>query len=473
MSSREYILFQCDKCNRQIELQIDDNRIDPIRCIITYKCRGKLSRGSISHTKKFLVTPPVSGLQNYIQRGAVISSAPIINPLPIASINTGGINGAGMITMAVLKKTQYISTHDYSVMGLNNQPILINTGVNNNIQLAQNVKMILNIFPISSSILQSTTYTYLRSGDVHVLSGADNSPNNIVLRFSNSNKIGVYVNGIEMNQSSYILSITNQSITFTPSIYESNNVINVIVYNEISVNVSKSSIISLVFDVLDPTINLPPPNISDISYLNTSSWGNYASVDILNQTQYLMHCTNLSALSNDISYGVDSIQVVIGAPIANGSFVVGINYTINYIGTTDWQAVGAPLNISIGTIFTATKTGDGLIPVTTGTAIASTPIDILLSDVNFLIGKNPYNFSDKELNVYLNASTIDSNFEFTYSQDKLSGLYLMTAPLSYFTQLLHPMLPTNQFTATLFTSQNEVASSASQSVSHSYILGPI
>jgi hypothetical protein len=464
----EFIIFQCDTCNRQTELQIDGKRIDPIRCIITYKCRGKLSRVGQSAVKKFLVTPPVSGLQDYIPRGTVLSSSPVITPTPNVSLNTGG--GSGMLSMAILTKTDHPATHDYSVLGTNGQPIFINVGVSNNVTMAQNVKIVLNIFPISASVLQSTTYTYLKTGEVQVINGPDDSPDSIVLRFSASNNIRVYTNGVELSPSAYIISVPNQSITFTPAIYESNNVVNIIVYNDIVANVSTANIVTLEFDVLDPMINLPPPYVSDLTFLEACAWGNFNAVNIQGNERYLMHCTDLSALSKDVSYGVESIQVVIGTPIPAGSFVIGTSYTIYYLGTTNWQSIGAAPNATVGTVFIATGPGTN---GSTGTAIVNAPIDVMLSEANLLMAKDPYEFQDKELNAYLNGSSFDASFSFTFAQDPHTGIYKFTAPQTKFIQLLHSMIPVEPFSSTLFAKPSTAgATTSTTSIKHSYIIGP-
>ena len=48
-----------------------------------------------------------------------------------------------------------------------------------------------------------------------------------------------------------------------------------------------------------------------------------------------------------------------GAAIADESLVVGQAYQISTLGTTDWQACGAPAGAAVGDIFTATAAGSG------------------------------------------------------------------------------------------------------------------
>ena len=476
MSTLNYfIIFQCDTCKRQMELQIDGSRIDPIRCIITYKCRGKLSRVGQSAVKTFLVTPPVPGLEDYIPRGTVISAPPVIAPVPNISLNTGG--GAGMLSIGILKRipsSPSVGSHQFSVLAADGiTPIIVDTEIDA-IELPQNVSILLNIFPISPSVLESTTYTYLESGEVQVISGPDNSPSPIVLRFTAQNNISVYSNGVELDPSEYIISVPNQSITLTPAIYESNNVINVVVYNNLTANAATSSVINLEFNVLDPAINLPPPGVSDVAFLSTCSWGNCASVKIGGVERYLMHCTDLSALSSNVSYGIVGAQVVIGAPVPVGYFIPGTVYTIITTGDTNFVPLGAA-NSSPGTVFTAISAGTP--DPAGGTATPTVPIDIDLSEVNFVIGKDPFDFQDKELNAYLNGISFTDSFTFTFTQNSLTGIYSLTAPQSTFSSLLNSMLPAELFSSTLYPllyaeQTTGGATTAAPTIAHKYIIGP-
>jgi len=470
----KYIIFQCDTCKRQTELQISGQRVDPIRCIITYKCRGKLSRIGESSGKKFLFTPPVSGLQDYIQRGTVINPALVLPTDPSVSLNTSG--GAGMLSMAILKRTAdtpSIGSHQFSILDPTGSQIIVDTQVDA-VALPQNVKILLNIFPISPSVLQSTLYTYLKTGEVNVISGADNSPDANTLRFDATNNISVYSNGIELSPSAYIVSIPDQSITFTPTIYEQNNVIEIIVYNDLAANVSQSSIIALEFDTLNPSVNgVSFPFISDVAFLNECAWGDYYAANIPGVgIRYLMHCTNLSTLLKDISYGIDSITVITGSPIAATSMVDGTTYTISTLGTTPWELYGAPIGFTIGTVFVAINTSPGVSG--NGQVTTTAPLPVKLSEANLLLAKDPYDFKDKELNAFLSGSEFTStSFSFTFSQDQLTGIYKFTTLQSTLTQLLQPLIPSEKIPATLLATQSTAgATTAPAGLKHSYIIGP-
>jgi hypothetical protein len=237
------------------------------------------------------------------------------------------------------------------------------------------------------------------------------------------------------------------------------------------VNAAASSTVSLEFDVLNPSINLPPPFISQLAFLNVCSWGNNNAVMFNDSSvRYLMHCTDLSLLMHDVSYGVKGIQVVVGTPVPVGYFVPGTVYTITSTGNTNFVPLGAANSLP-GTVFTAISPGtpDPL----GGYAAATTPISVLPSEVKFLLAKDPYDFQDKELNAFLDGASFNSSFTFTFGQDKLTGIYKLTAPQSVFTQLLHPLVPEDPSSSTLFTAQSTAgATTPASTLSHKYIIGP-
>jgi hypothetical protein len=378
-----------------------------------------------------------------------------------------------MLSIATLtREVSSPGNHTYSVLDTNGNQVIVDQQPDTT-HLAQNVKIRLNIFPISPSVLQFTSYTYLKTGSVQLISGPDDSPNSVTLRFTAANNISVLSNGIELAPSEYDRSVLDQ-ITFTPAIYEFNNIINIIVYNDLVTNVDVNNLINLEFKVIDPNVNVFDPNnpsITSLSILNENSWGNYNAVDIPNRgIHYNMHCTDLSALISDVTYGVKGAQVEYGS-INAGSFIIGETYIITFVGDsltgTDFISLGASDN-NIGTIFTATGTGS---PSTTGTAAHI--IDIKPSEVNLLIAKDPYSFKDKELNVYLNGDSFDQTFSFIFGQDQLTGVYKLTALQSNFIQLLHPLIPTDQINSSVFDSQStNGASTATSSIKNLYIIGP-
>ena len=516
----KFIVFQCDVCRRLKEIKINSNRIDPIRCVITNKCRGRLKRVGESSVKKFLLTPPTKGLQDFTPRGSVIAPIHSVTKDPDIPLSTGN----SVLTMAVLNRTLINGAYEFSVLGLDNTSIPVST-----LSIPNNLRVVVNVFPISSSALQSTTYNFIRVGAVYNISGPDDSPISMNLRFSDLNLVKVFINGIELLSSAYTISVPNQQITFTPTIYESNNVITIIVYNDLLTAANLSNTVPLDFYTLDPTLKLPLPDanlqVSDFDLSNSTAWGDVKSVDIPNVgTRYLMHCGNLSGLVNDTSYCVSSVQVIVGPEsIYAGSFVIGLFYQILIIGTTSFTDIGSSEN-SVGVLFRATDIGIGsgsakpvpmsivnaghFIPglvytvetvgntdymaigaisnrvgvmftakgpgIGTGTAWSiADPVKIHPNDVHLLLASDPYSFSDKELNAYLSGTSFTTSFSFKYNADPQNGIYELNAPQSSFTQLLTSMVPSNKVSSTILSNQSVVGTVLPAStIKHKYIIGP-
>ena len=147
----KFIIYKCDTCQRQSEVLINGHRPDPVRCNITYKCRGKLQRVGESSAKKFLFTPPVAGLQDYIPRGTVATASPTFAVDPDISMATAG--GSGMLTMALLKRNALPnSMHNFSVLDFAGDEFVIELD-SDSVPLPS-LSVQLKLFKISPNLLQ-------------------------------------------------------------------------------------------------------------------------------------------------------------------------------------------------------------------------------------------------------------------------------------------------------------------------------
>ena len=81
----------------------------------------------------------------------------------------------------------------------------------------------------------------------------------------------------------------------------------------------------------------------------------------------------------------DTIKTKDGAPttsVASTALLVGQNYTIIAVGTTNWVTAGAPANFGVGTNFTAIATATG-----SGTAVAAAQV---IASLNIPAGDSIY-----------------------------------------------------------------------------------
>ena len=328
-TQNSFILYKCDTCNRTTEIKSDGIRPDPTRCNITYKCRGKLQRVGQSSIKKFLFTPPVEGLQDYIPRGSKTASVIETSEDSRVSIFSGG---NGSLAIAALKFASGI----YSVISKTGSEIQIP------IEDLSDIKLKLTLFKISPSLLEYKKYTYHVAGNLQVVQGMDDSADSKNLRFTSSNEIRVFVNGIEMSSTSYDRSV-NDIITFTPAIFETNNVVDILVYTDISAVASVSEKVDVEFRHLTPTVD------EDRSFLINNCWGDVRRISVYGDEKALLFCTNTSVFVKDFRYGFHSASLSLS----------GVNYQLS------------------------------------------------TSELLFLIGKPPYTAYDRELYAYLNCEKLE------------------------------------------------------------------
>ena len=291
---------------------------------------------------------------------------------------------------------------DYSVILESQQSSVVDPGLSS-------IRAVL--FEISAELLTASKYIYSMSGAVSIVSGPDDSPESKSLRFTPSNNITIYANGIELLPSAYDRSIDNQ-ITFTPMIVDSNNVIEIFVYKDLSVAINNSTQVSLEFKSLVPTIP------RDAAFRDLNCWGDYSAVIIDGTERFTLFCTDLSQLNVDKSYGV-----------------------------AYFEATGA----------------DNIVH------------KLLSSDMYILLGKEPFAFRDKELYAYLSGtSLVDLQSVLTYKESPASGGLQLTVDETSITQVFNPISTSRIISSALSSaSSTGTALAGSENLNQTYILGPV
>ena len=407
----KYIVYKCSVCSRQTELVLDGNRPDPTRCNITEKCRGLFTRVGERSIREFLFTPIVPGLSDFIPRGTAIIPAPQLSvPNPITIFTA---SGDGIIAMSVVRRTIVGTTAEFSIIDDTDTNVVLEvhpTSFVNPISIS--VRAVL--FEISAELLTSSQYTYVVKGPVAIVSGQDNSAESKNLRFTNANKITVFVNGIELTGTEYDRSVNDQ-ITFTPIIYDSNNIVEIFVYKDLSTAISNSNQVVLEFRTLVPSV------LTDIALRELDCWGNFSAAIIDGIERFTLFCTDLSSLNVNKSYGVAKFE------------------------TDD---------------------------------IFGNPHTIKTSEVYILLGKEPFSFRDKELYAYLpGPSLVDLQSVMTYNISTASGSLFLTVDSSAITQVFNPINGSRVITAipviSIITSAPGTALAGSENLKQKYILGPV
>ena len=407
-----YVVYQCSVCARQTEIPLDGTRPDPTRCNITLRCRGFLERVSTRSTREFLFTPVVPGLANYVPRGTPIEPAPILTvPNPITVFSAAG---SGVIALAGIRTKIVGSNIEFYMVDVNGGQLTLETLPDTYTQ-TQTTTISALLFEISPQLLTGTQYTYVISGPVQLVTGPDDSASGINLRFNSSNNIVVYVNGVELASSAYDTSVDNQ-ITFTPAIYDTNNVIEVFVYQNLDASISTSNQVTLKFNSLISTVE------ADLALRELDCWGNYSGVSINGVERMLLYCTDLSGLDQTKSYGVAYFQT------------------------------------------TSTVTGETR--------------QIAPSEIFILLGSEPFSFIDKELYAYLTGTALVTNQSvLTYNESSASGALYLTVDETAITQVFNPITPTRPLAEiTSLTTSAAIPGTpleGAETLTPTYILGPV
>lgn len=299
-TSSPYVTYHCDTCDRTTEIQLDARRPDPLRCNITLNCRGKLSRVGVHDVKRRLFTPAAAGLTDYYPRGTSITAVSTAGEIPQISLLTSK-EGPGL-ALAVLKhRVNGANSEFYTTDSAGGNVIVESlTAALTNPTTATTIQIAL--YELQPELLKFKKYSYLINNSVQVIRGADNTPEENNLRFTSQNRVRVYVNGLELDDSEFDRTTENE-IVFTPMITTINNLIEVIVYNDISATIlDEAKLVWLNFKFLTPTVS------ADLVKRGNSCWGDVNKVTIEDADRFCFFCTDFSGLLSDRSYGVARVQ---------------------------------------------------------------------------------------------------------------------------------------------------------------------
>ena len=398
-------VFQCDSCKRQIELELDERRPYPSRCAITYKCPGLYKKVGEKNSRSTLFPPIIYGLQDYIQRGTVITNAPIVAPDPLTSL----LAGNAQLVLAATSKATVLNVDG----GYDNWADEVNSSGDPKVFLYandvgnpavsgqpthpyQDHQLLLELYELPIQSTDFTEYYYLRKDNLTQISGQDDSLQRAVLRFvggdnrgdSNKDNITVFVNGVEVPRigsadaiatGKYFLSVISDSgeraIKFVPALTESSNAIKIYVYQKPAILTDPDKIKTLVFRGLS----------DNDSKRTTNSWG-------------------------------DTNHLNINYQISPSGSVDRFLYTNTGFETTD---ASGSLNSNNRYLVKSVKAIKA-----NGTVVTLNP-----TDIHLLIGQAPYAYVDKVTDLTLNlAEAIDqtNSIILQYYPDEFGNINLYT-----------------------------------------------
>lgn len=263
--SSPYIIYKCDTCTRETERQEDSRRPDPLRCTITLNCRGKLFRSGERAAKKFLFPSTTTSLVDWRARGTVVD--PSTTSVEVAQISLCTTRTGQGLTIA----TKNTTASSGSIV----------------------------LYELTPELVKYKKFFYLINTVVQQIRGVDDSADRNTLRFISTEKVKVFVNGVELESFQFDRSIDNE-ITFTPMITTINNLIEVVVYDDISNTITEENTIRL------PIIRM----IASDTRRSNFTWGDTSSIEIFNESYSLMFCLDINKLIQGQSYGFVGIELM-------------------------------------------------------------------------------------------------------------------------------------------------------------------
>jgi hypothetical protein len=447
---RKITVFQCDTCNRQIELELDERRPYPLRCSITYKCPGIYKKITEKNSRSTLFPPIVYGLQDYIQRGSEITLVPVVESDPLVSV----LAGKHQLVLGAMKKetiesspgqydnwatepfwdvtsNQYINDLPYRQMFLYGSDITNPNVTGQQTHPFQDHKILLELYELPLNSTEFKEYYFLKDSNTTQISGQDDSLFKSVLRFNETDNIVVTINGISLprynqylSQSQYFIPIISNSgeraIKFVPTLTDSSNAIKIYVYQKIETFKDPSKVRTLIFKGMS----------DNDQNRSTNSWGDVTHIDINNPSsdtgkidRFLFTCTEFEVTETSEPLTINNRYLI--------KSIKAIKYT--------------------------------------GQVVILNP-----KDIHLLLGQSPYSYSDKTLDLTLNmndAINSPNGIILQYIQDEHGNdnLYVEKSSLCNLVEAINILETVNSeiIPNSGFTEVNEIDSL----ISSKYIIG--
>lgn len=283
--------YTCDVCRRSIERLADPTRPDPLRCVITDQCSGKLTLASTRFGLRPANTPTVVGLLDRVKRGT--SRALVTAVAPLDRVNLASFASSNGLTAAVLQSADTVSERLYFVTENGAQRVLERTSLA--ALTPSQAKVTAVLFELTPPALEYKRYTYVRAERCIYVQGKDDSATQSPLAFDDASNVRVFVNG-ELLQSSLYDKTVQGTITFTPELENPSLLIEVFVYKSLTQFFTEEQAIRLDFTTL-PQLDAARAN---------SAWGDAAKV-----AQYTpLYCADVSALDQAKTYGLVRFEAV-------------------------------------------------------------------------------------------------------------------------------------------------------------------
>lgn len=283
--------YTCDVCARSVERLADPTRPDPLRCVITDQCTGKLSLTASRFGLRPINTPPVIGLLDRIKRGS--SRAFVPQALPLDKTNITSFNGTNGLTLGILFPVDGVD-RAYCVYDIDgNQRVLARSTLD--VALPSNVTITAMLFELTPAALEYKRYTYARTERCVDVQGKDNSASQAVLSFDETSNLRIFVNGVLLPSDKYDKTVDG-IITFTPELEQPSLLIEIFVYKSLTQFFNVEDALRLEFT----SLSVVAPERSGCA------WGDVARVE----SYVPIYCSDMSTLDDSRTYGLVKLEAV-------------------------------------------------------------------------------------------------------------------------------------------------------------------
>lgn len=406
MQPTRFTVYRCDVCSRQIELESEPARPDPQRCTITYKCTGHLIVIGGRNSRSELFPPVVFGLTDYIQRGTVIAQRAALQPTPQVNLLTAD----NQLTLAGVFKRFDGVDYFFSVVDKDGNVVDLELTTALDRIPSSATQLALQLFEVTPQFLNYSQFTYGRGANTQVVQGPDDSPSRLVLRFTSTDNVQVFVNGVQLESSQFDRTVDNV-ITFTPLLTDSSNVIQVFIYQDIDTLISSSTFYPVSFRALAEQVT------ADVGQRSVNAWGDVYSATLAGYERLLMFSQGFNSLAPGLRYGLAQVTAV------------------------------GPLQ--------------------------PTPFEVRATDLNLLLATDPFAFEDKNLRALANLDSLatgDAQLQLT--QDVASGKYSLACDETLLTSTFEPISVAPADAPTLTNANRSETSQVATQVTNPFILGP-
>ena len=240
--------YTCDTCNRSIERLADPTRPDPLRCVITDQCAGKLSLTGTRFGLRPVNTPTVIGLLDRVKRGTDRTATALAKPLDKVSL--ASFSGGGL-TLALVKSKVVGVQRLFYINDIDNFERVL-ARVSTSLTQPAELSVTAVLFELTPSALEYKRYTYVRADSCVYVQGKDDSASRSLLTFDSTSNVRVLVNGALLDSTLY--TATSDTITFSPQLESPSLLIEVFVYKSLTQFFNEDQALRLTFSLL-PTLD--------------------------------------------------------------------------------------------------------------------------------------------------------------------------------------------------------------------------